>query len=59
MALIDELAADQRISGILIQLPLPLHLNAASLIDRIPTGKDIDGRTVRSARFRPNQRRSA
>ncbi|RYF58093.1 MAG: bifunctional methylenetetrahydrofolate dehydrogenase/methenyltetrahydrofolate cyclohydrolase FolD [Comamonadaceae bacterium] len=49
IALIDELAEDQRVSGILIQLPLPPHLDAASLIDRIPTGKDVDGLTVRSA----------
>lgn len=48
-ALIDELAENPRVSGILIQLPLPPHLDAASLIDRIPIGKDVDGLTVRSA----------
>ncbi|GGU42777.1 bifunctional 5,10-methylenetetrahydrofolate dehydrogenase/5,10-methenyltetrahydrofolate cyclohydrolase [Streptomyces daghestanicus] len=48
-ACIDELAADPHISGILLQLPLPGQLDAASLIDRIPVGKDVDGLTTASA----------
>lgn len=48
-ATIDELAADDAVSGILLQLPLPPHLDAATLIDRIPWSKDVDGLTTRSA----------
>ncbi len=42
-ALIDELNADQQIHGILVQLPLPDHVDATSLINRIDPGKDVDG----------------
>jgi methylenetetrahydrofolate dehydrogenase (NADP+)/methenyltetrahydrofolate cyclohydrolase len=48
-AVIDELAADPAVSGILLQLPLPAGLDAAALIDRIPVGKDVDGLTTASA----------
>jgi methylenetetrahydrofolate dehydrogenase (NADP+)/methenyltetrahydrofolate cyclohydrolase len=48
-AVIDELAADPSVSGILLQLPLPAGLDAAALIDRIPAAKDVDGLTTRSA----------
>ena len=48
-AVIDELAADPAVSGILLQLPLPPGLDAAALIDRIPAAKDVDGLTTRSA----------
>ncbi|TDT95482.1 methenyltetrahydrofolate cyclohydrolase /5,10-methylenetetrahydrofolate dehydrogenase (NADP+) [Streptomyces sp. 846.5] len=47
-ALIDALAADPDVSGILLQLPLPHGLDAAALIDRIPVGKDVDGLTTLS-----------
>ncbi|KPH99609.1 Bifunctional protein [Actinobacteria bacterium OK074] len=48
-AVIDELAADPAVSGILLQLPLPAGLDSAALIDRIPVGKDVDGLTTASA----------
>ena len=48
-AVIDELAAEREVSGILLQLPLPPGLDAAALIDRIPVGKDVDGLTTLSA----------
>ncbi|MGI5461133.1 bifunctional 5,10-methylenetetrahydrofolate dehydrogenase/5,10-methenyltetrahydrofolate cyclohydrolase [Streptomyces sp. CA-249302] len=48
-AVIDELADDPEVSGILLQLPLPKGLDAAALIDRIPVGKDVDGLTTTSA----------
>lgn len=48
-AVIDELAADPDVSGILLQLPLPTGLDAAPLIDRIPAAKDVDGLTTASA----------
>lgn len=46
---IDELAQDPQISGILLQLPLPKHLDSAALLDRIPWTKDVDGLTTTSA----------
>jgi methylenetetrahydrofolate dehydrogenase (NADP+) / methenyltetrahydrofolate cyclohydrolase len=46
---IDELAADPAVSGILLQLPLPPHLDAAALVGRIPPEKDVDGLTEASA----------
>ena len=48
-AVIDELAADPAVSGILLQLPLPKGLDSAALIERIPAGKDVDGLTTLSA----------
>jgi methylenetetrahydrofolate dehydrogenase (NADP+)/methenyltetrahydrofolate cyclohydrolase len=41
--LIDRLNADPDIHGILVQLPLPAHIDAASLINRIDPRKDVDG----------------
>jgi len=49
IAEIDKLAADAEVTGILVQLPLPPHLNPAALIDRIPARKDVDGLTEASA----------
>ena len=42
-ALVDELVGDEKIHGILVQLPLPKHLNAESILKRIPPEKDVDG----------------
>ena len=41
--LIDELNADPAIDGILVQLPLPDHIDPAALIQRIAPEKDVDG----------------
>lgn len=41
--LIDTLNADPDIDGILLQLPLPEHLDAAPLLERIRPDKDVDG----------------
>ncbi|MFJ6303679.1 bifunctional 5,10-methylenetetrahydrofolate dehydrogenase/5,10-methenyltetrahydrofolate cyclohydrolase [Pseudarthrobacter oxydans] len=46
---LDDLAADPTVSGILLQLPLPDHLDTKELIDRIPWEKDVDGLTTISA----------
>lgn len=46
--LLDELADDGRVSGILLQLPLPADLDRSGLVDRIPMAKDVDGLTTRS-----------
>ena len=42
-ALIDSLNADPAIHGILVQLPLPAHVDANALINRIDPRKDVDG----------------
>ena len=47
--LMAELGADPRVSGILLQLPLPEHLAADALTARIPAAKDVDGLTPASA----------
>ena len=43
LALIDELNADPEVNGILVQLPLPKHVNAERVIERIDPKKDVDG----------------
>ena len=48
-AVVDRLAADPTVSGILVQLPLPGTLDAGPIIDRIPWQKDVDGLTTTSA----------
>lgn len=42
-ALIDVLNADPAVHGILVQMPLPGHLDAESVIARIAPEKDVDG----------------
>ena len=41
--LLDKLANDKEIDGILLQLPLPKHLDSESAIAHIPVSKDVDG----------------
>jgi methylenetetrahydrofolate dehydrogenase (NADP+)/methenyltetrahydrofolate cyclohydrolase len=43
LQLIDRLNADPAIDGILVQLPLPEHIQPSAVIDRISPGKDVDG----------------
>ena len=43
--IIDELNADVSIHGILVQLPLPKHLNEFAVTSRISPIKDVDGLT--------------
>jgi methylenetetrahydrofolate dehydrogenase (NADP+)/methenyltetrahydrofolate cyclohydrolase len=43
LAVIDQLNADPAIHGILVQLPLPKHLNEELVIGRIDPAKDVDG----------------
>jgi len=43
LAVIDELNADEAIHGILVQMPLPRHLDEEEIIRRIDPGKDVDG----------------
>jgi methylenetetrahydrofolate dehydrogenase (NADP+)/methenyltetrahydrofolate cyclohydrolase len=48
-ALIDDLNADGSVDGILVQLPLPSHLNSDAVLERIHPDKDVDGLTPASA----------
>ena len=41
--LLDKLAADNEVDGILLQLPLPKHLDMESATSHIPFEKDVDG----------------
>ncbi|MDB9937531.1 bifunctional methylenetetrahydrofolate dehydrogenase/methenyltetrahydrofolate cyclohydrolase [Candidatus Pelagibacter sp.] len=40
---IEELNKDENISGILVQLPLPKHIDKQKVIETILPGKDVDG----------------
>jgi methylenetetrahydrofolate dehydrogenase (NADP+)/methenyltetrahydrofolate cyclohydrolase len=42
-AIVDECNADPAVHGILVQMPLPRHLDAEQVIDRIHPDKDVDG----------------
>lgn len=41
--LIDDLNNDKNVHGILVQLPLPKHLNEKEVMNRISPAKDVDG----------------
>jgi len=46
---IEELNHDSRIHGILVQLPLPAHINSQKVIKAISPAKDVDGFHISSA----------
>jgi len=43
LALIDRLNRDERIDGILVQLPLPDHIDESKILEAISPEKDVDG----------------
>lgn len=43
LAVVDQLNSDDAIDGILVQLPLPEHINAGVVLDTIDPAKDVDG----------------
>lgn len=43
LKLIDELNQDETIDGILVQLPLPKHIDSTKVIEAILPNKDVDG----------------
>jgi methylenetetrahydrofolate dehydrogenase (NADP+)/methenyltetrahydrofolate cyclohydrolase len=49
LARIDALNKDSTIHGILVQMPLPKHIDATKVIEAIATTKDVDGYSVLSA----------
>ncbi len=49
LARIEALNADPAIHGILVQMPLPRHIDPHKVIEAIATSKDVDGFSVHSA----------
>jgi methylenetetrahydrofolate dehydrogenase (NADP+)/methenyltetrahydrofolate cyclohydrolase len=49
LARVRELNADPAVHGILVQLPLPKHMDASKVIETISPAKDVDGFHVASA----------
>lgn len=47
-ALVRSLATDQSVSGIIVQQPVPAHLDGEALLALIPYEKDVDGLTIMS-----------
>lgn len=45
---VSELVADNSVHGILVQLPLPKHLDTEAVLSLLPAEKDVDGLTERS-----------
>jgi len=45
MERVAQLANDDTVDGILVQLPLPKHLDETPVLDAIPAAKDVDGLT--------------
>ncbi|GMV43035.1 MAG: bifunctional protein FolD [Myxococcales bacterium] len=43
LALVDRLNADPTVDGILVQMPLPPHVDSARVLERIDPHKDVDG----------------
>ena len=43
LQLVADLNADERVDGILVQLPLPAQIDATRVIETIEPGKDVDG----------------
>jgi methylenetetrahydrofolate dehydrogenase (NADP+) / methenyltetrahydrofolate cyclohydrolase len=43
LALVHQLNKDKRVHGILVQLPLPAHIQAEKILESISPHKDIDG----------------
>ncbi|MCJ8011182.1 bifunctional methylenetetrahydrofolate dehydrogenase/methenyltetrahydrofolate cyclohydrolase FolD [Paenibacillus sp. KQZ6P-2] len=43
LALVDKLNHQDSIDGILVQLPLPVHIDEKAVINAIAVGKDVDG----------------
>ncbi|MEI9927414.1 MAG: bifunctional methylenetetrahydrofolate dehydrogenase/methenyltetrahydrofolate cyclohydrolase FolD [Sphingomonas sp.] len=43
IALVDSLNADPAVDGILVQLPLPKHVDADAVLNRLDPDKDVDG----------------
>ena len=40
---VADLSFDTRVDGIIVQLPLPAHINPRRVLDQVDAGKDVDG----------------
>jgi methylenetetrahydrofolate dehydrogenase (NADP+)/methenyltetrahydrofolate cyclohydrolase len=49
LAKVKELSADSSVHGILVQLPLPKHLNENAVLDALDPAKDVDALTPKNA----------
>ncbi|HXS07518.1 MAG TPA: bifunctional methylenetetrahydrofolate dehydrogenase/methenyltetrahydrofolate cyclohydrolase FolD [Rhizomicrobium sp.] len=49
LAKVRELSADKSVHGILVQLPLPKHLDEAAILDALDPAKDVDALTPTNA----------
>lgn len=43
LAIVDDLNANNAIDGILVQMPLPKHIDSQLVLERVDPGKDVDG----------------
>jgi 5,10-methylene-tetrahydrofolate dehydrogenase/methenyl tetrahydrofolate cyclohydrolase len=43
LALVQKLGADPKVHGILVQLPLPKHIDEETILNAVPLNKDVDG----------------
>ncbi|MBI5713999.1 MAG: bifunctional 5,10-methylene-tetrahydrofolate dehydrogenase/5,10-methylene-tetrahydrofolate cyclohydrolase [Chloroflexi bacterium] len=43
LALVNKLSADAKVNGILVQLPLPKHIDEESILNAVNINKDVDG----------------
>ena len=43
LALIDQINADPALHGLLVQMPLPKHINSRKVLHRVSPAKDVDG----------------
>jgi methylenetetrahydrofolate dehydrogenase (NADP+) / methenyltetrahydrofolate cyclohydrolase len=43
MAVVEELVADEAVDGVLVQMPLPEHLDPEPVVLAVPPAKDVDG----------------
>ncbi|MBQ2717921.1 MAG: bifunctional methylenetetrahydrofolate dehydrogenase/methenyltetrahydrofolate cyclohydrolase FolD [Clostridia bacterium] len=48
VALMDSLGKDENVHGIIVQLPLPKHLDGDKMTELVPSEKDVDGFTTQS-----------
>ena len=57
LQLVDQLNNDHEIHGILVQLPVPAHIDSAKVLDAIDPDKDVDGfHVINSGRLAVGQR---
>ena len=43
LSIVNDLNHDKKVNGILVQLPLPEHINSDVILDKIDPSKDVDG----------------